>query len=129
MIALLLAILIQLQLPADPYWYSAILQGCYDGDTCTVDIDLGLGLTVKNRVLRLYGINAPEMKGEEKSQGIVTRDWLLDRARVGEQVMLHTHRDESGKYGRLLAELWYPCGDGWRNANREMIEQGLAVEY
>ena len=42
------------------YRYRALVRSVYDGDTCTVDIDLGLGCWVHGEKIRLYRINAPE---------------------------------------------------------------------
>ncbi len=41
----------------------------YDGDTITVDIDLGFNMVMCNQKLRLYGINTPEVRGEEREEG------------------------------------------------------------
>lgn len=44
------------------YEYRAIVTDIYDGDTITVDIDLGFHAWQKNMKLRLYGI-MPNMAG------------------------------------------------------------------
>ena len=44
---------------AELFHYNAIVQSVYDGDTCRVDIDLGLGIWVRNEKIRLVRINAP----------------------------------------------------------------------
>lgn len=41
------------------YEYRAFVRKVYDGDTITVDIDLGFEVLLKNQKLRLYGINTP----------------------------------------------------------------------
>ena len=38
---------------------------CYDGDTCTMRLELGLGVSKVERV-RLCNIDAPEMRGERE---------------------------------------------------------------
>ncbi len=48
------------------YHYRAVVVSVYDGDTCTVDIDLGLNTWVRGEKLRLYRINAPELRGSER---------------------------------------------------------------
>ena len=48
------------------YYYRARVKSVYDGDTCTVDIDLGLRVWLKGEKLRLYGINASELRGSER---------------------------------------------------------------
>ena len=50
------------------YEYRAFVRKVYDGDTITVDIDLGFEVMLKNQKLRLYGINTPEVRGESREQ-------------------------------------------------------------
>ena len=51
------------------FHYTARVQSVYDGDTCRVDIDLGLGIWIRNEKLRLVRINAPEMMGDDRVIG------------------------------------------------------------
>ena len=60
------------------YNYRAIVKSVHDGDTFTVDIDLGFGVWLKDQNIRLYGINAPEVKGEFRSLGFTSRDRLSE---------------------------------------------------
>jgi len=87
------------------YIYKARIVSAYDGDTVRADIDLGMEITHVNQILRLYGINAPEMRGDEREAGILARDFLRN-AILDKEVILHTHRDKKGKYGRWLATIW-----------------------
>lgn len=105
------------------YRYKAVVTDVYDGDTITVDIDLGLGAWMRGQRIRLYGINAPELRGEEREEGIVARDWLQDTV-LGREVELRTHKDKTGKFGRWLAEVFL---DG-RNINATMVVNALARE-
>jgi len=109
------------------YHYRALVTAAYDGDTITVDIDLGLKTVVKGEKLRLYRINAPEMRGPEKIAGKVSRDYLRGRI-LGKEVLIETIKDKRGKYGRYLGEIWLPEGDGYTNINDELVAQGFA-EY
>jgi endonuclease YncB( thermonuclease family) len=59
------------------YNYRAFVTGVYDGDSITVDIDLGFNNWMKNQKVRLYGINTPELRGEERPSGLIARDRLL----------------------------------------------------
>lgn len=130
MIQFLLSILLILSPPTDFYWYPATLEGCYDGDTCTLtDMDLGLKFHHHDVILRLYGINTPELRGAEREAGLRSRDYLLSLIHPGDRILIHTHRDESGKYGRLLATIFYACDTGWCNANQELLDRGLAIPY
>ncbi|MCB0287156.1 MAG: nuclease, partial [Calditrichaeota bacterium] len=60
------------------YHYQAIVTSVYDGDTCTVDIDLGFSMWIKGEKLRLFRINAPEIRGAEREKGLVSRDFLRE---------------------------------------------------
>lgn len=97
----------------------------YDADTITVDIDLGFGTWLKNQTIRLFRIDAPELRGDEREQGLVARDYLRSRLEKADTIMLHTHKDKKGKYGRWLAEVY--IGD--ENINQTLIAEGLAKDY
>lgn len=51
------------------YHYKAKVVSVYDGDTFTVDIDLGLHTWINGEKIRLNRINAPELRGNEKDKG------------------------------------------------------------
>ena len=106
------------------YEYRAIVTKVYDGDTIWADIDLGFYTWKKDEHLRLLGINAPEVRGIERPQGLVARDALAARI-MGKEVIIRTEKDSRGKYGRFLAWIWL---DG-ENINRWMVEQGYATAY
>lgn len=97
-------------------------QSVYDGDTVRLDVDLGYSTWKFNEPHRLYGINAPEVRGgsaASKARGKASRDWLRDQLE-GREIFIETL--DKGKYGRYLAILWV---DGV-NINREMVHLGLA---
>ncbi len=107
------------------YHYSAVITEVYDGDTVTADIDLGFGLWMRGQKLRLHGIDAPELRGAEREEGLKSRDFLRGLV-LGKEVTLRTIKDKRGKYGRWLAEI--ECdGVGWVNA--AMVEAGEAAAY
>lgn len=113
------------------YNYRAIVRKVYDGDTCTVDIDLGLGCWVHGESIRLYRINAPEVRGAERPAGLRSRDFLRDQIK-GKTVILQTvkakGRDKKGKYGRYLADIWLKKDSGkWINVNELMVQKKHAV--
>lgn len=111
-------------LPKDfRYFYLARITAVYDGDTVTADIDLGFNLVMHSQKLRLYGIDTPELRGAERDRGIIVRDDLRKRV-LNKDVMLRTHKDKQGKYGRWLAEL---CDiDTGENLNKWLVDSGRA---
>ena len=100
------------------YIYRAVVTKVYDGDTITADVDVGLGVWVHGQKLRLYGINTPEVRGEERPEGLIARDFVLGKTPPGTAVLIKTYRDKKGKYGRWLAEVFYRS---YHNANGPMV--------
>ncbi len=105
------------------YIYRAKITSVYDGDTVTADIDLGLHAWMHGEKLRLHRINAPELRGDERPEGLVSRDWLREKL-TDQEVMIQTTKDKKGKYGRYLAEIFL---DGV-NINDQLVAEGMA-EY
>ena len=92
------------------YEYRAIVIKIYDGDTITVDIDLGFNIWKKKQSLRLGRIQAAEIRGEEREVGLKIRDTLREWLPLGSEVYVVTDKDNTGKYGRYLAEI-YPYNE------------------
>jgi len=105
----------------------------YDGDTMTVDIDLGFGMIMKKRALRFYGINTPELRGgteETKQAGRDARDLVRELVEEADQVYIKSYYDKSGKYGRILASVILVDAEGHDvNLNELLVAKGHAVEY
>lgn len=106
------------------YEYRAFVRKVYDGDTITVDIDLGFGVVLKSQKVRLLKINAPEIRGKSRAEGLKSRDFLRENI-CNKWVIIKTTKDKKGKYGRWLAEVF--LGD--RNINDLLVEKGLAEVY
>ncbi len=108
------------------YFYKAKVVSVYDGDTCRMDIDLGMNLWLRNEPIRLYRINAPEIRGEARPQGLAARDYLRELI-LDRDVFLQTVKDKKGKYGRYLGEIWLQIDGQYRNVNDMMVAAGHAV--
>ena len=110
----------------DTYIYNAYVTSVYDGDTITCNINCGFGVELKKQKIRLYGLNTPEVRGEEKAEGIISRDKLRERI-LDKEILLKTKKDKKGKYGRYLGVIY--LGD--ENINDWLVESGLAkkAEY
>ncbi|NCQ17252.1 MAG: nuclease [Ignavibacteria bacterium CG_4_8_14_3_um_filter_37_9] len=109
------------------FQYNAFVTAVYDGDTCTVDIDLGLHTWIKNEKIRLFGINAPELRGKERPQGLLSRDFLRGLI-LNKEITLRTIKDAREKYGRYLGEIWVTTAKGtFVNVNDELVKKGFAV--
>jgi micrococcal nuclease len=102
----------------------------YDADTIMdMDVDLGFGiqLTITGRLL---GINAPELRGVERPDGLRSRDWLKHKMEAAKSISIETTPSterQTGKYGRWLIRVW---ADGV-NLNDLMVTEGFArrVKY
>ncbi|MEZ4778894.1 MAG: thermonuclease family protein [Flavobacteriaceae bacterium] len=105
------------------YQYKAKIIDVYDGDTVTAVVDLGF-LHFQEMKLRLYGINTPELKGEERDRGLQIRD-ILRELILDKEVMIHSYKDKQGKYGRYLATIFL---EGL-NINNWLVDEGHAVVY
>ena len=107
-----------------PYCYKATCTSVYDGDSITLDINLGFNMVMHNQKIRLLGINTPEIRGDERESGLISRDRLRELI-DGKDVLILSHRDKTGKYGRWLATIYI---DGF-DVNQLLIDEGLAEVY
>lgn len=109
------------------YRYRALITSVYDGDTVTANIDLGFGIWMQSQKIRLYGINAPELKGATKEQGLLARDFLAELVR-GKEVALESIKDRKGKYGRWLARIHVSRNGMMTDVGTLLVAHGLAKE-
>jgi micrococcal nuclease len=111
------------------YNYKAIVVSVYDGDSITLDIDLGFNIWMRNQKVRLYGIDTPEIRGEERNEGLIARDRLRELI-LNKEVILTSYKDKSGKYGRWLGTIFLKDKDNsWENINQLLLAEGLAENY
>ena len=107
--------------------YKCKLIKVVDGDTIDIDIDLGFGVWLRNQRVRLYGIDTPESRTrdlEEKKYGLAAKEFLVKWTGAGE-LKIKTHKDERGKFGRILGEIWAFK----TNVNDKMVYEHHAVPY
>jgi len=107
--------------------YHATVISVYDADTITADIDLGFGVILHKQKIRLYGINAPEVRGPEKLEGYRSRDVLREKIMEKVVVLRVSQNFKKGKYGRWLAEIYADE----QNLNNWLVDEGFAkvAEY
>lgn len=109
--------------------YRANVTKVYDGDTVTVDIQLGMDIVMKSQSIRLYGINTPEVKGVSREMGLLVRDFVRKEI-MNKQVFIQTINDKKGKYGRLLGVILYRNSEGHLVClNDLLLENEMAIEY
>lgn len=94
------------------YEYRAVVRSIYDADTIRLDIDLGFGAWLHNQSVRLYGIDAWEIRGEEREKGLAAKEFVEGIVPPETEVLIRTFKDTKGKYGRWLASIFtIPFGD------------------
>lgn len=104
--------------------YRAFVRKVYDGDTITVDFDLGFDILLKNQKIRLAGINTPEVRGEQRAEGLISRDALRSRI-ANKWIIIKTEKDKKGKYGRWIGTVILDD----ENINEWLINEGYAKVY
>jgi endonuclease YncB( thermonuclease family) len=109
---------------ADPYVRAGIIVAVTDGDTVRCELDCGFYLRITTEAMRLFGINAPEHGTPE---GDAATRWLRRKLPVKKPVIVRTHKDQTEKYGRLLAEIFIPGQP--ISVNQQAINAGHAVPW
>ena len=94
----------------------------HDGDTMTVLVDLGFD-TMRRVIVRLSGVDTPEVTGAQKVAGKAVRDWVVTAVGKAQVVVLESK--DLDKYGRSLAVLYL---DG-KSLNATLVGQGMALTY
>ena len=101
-----------------------------DADTIRVELDLGFHMRYVCTA-RLYGINAPEVRGPEREKGKAATECLKELIE-GAQLWCRTlpnPKKQQGKYGRWLIDLFADGENGHINCNQELIRRGHAKQY
>ena len=110
------------------YEYYCEVTKIIDGDTLDVDIDLGFATKLTKQRIRMLGIDTPESRTrdlEEKSRGLLSKEFLINLCPIGSKIRLRSHG--KGKFGRILGGIFTPEGEV--SINKQMCDEGYAVEY
>ena len=131
------------------YRYGALITAIYDADTIICDIDVFNNMWKKNEIIRLYGINAQEIRrsaskgidADDVKVGFDHRDALIKTLGLNPDgfsrkvryhkldkpvwVVIETIKDTSGKFGRLLGIIH----KGKVNVNEHMRDIIGGVEF
>ena len=99
----------------------------HDGDSFKADIKGHPYISGKYIVIRIYGIDSPEIRGQKNPQSKAlaqkAKAFAVKLIKEGKQIILKKTR--RGKYFRIVAEVWI---DGV-NLGEELIKAGLAKPY
>jgi endonuclease YncB( thermonuclease family) len=107
--------------------YKSIVVKAYDADSVNIVFPFHGVLT--RWATRLYGINAPEVRGgtvETKEAGADARDWVREQI-LGKVVWVHCYG--FGKYGRLLCDIYLTDNYDGQTLSDMLLEKGMAVPY
>ena len=119
----------------DLYVYAATVARIVDGDTIDIRLSCGLDVYLDPVRLRLCasdgrGINAPEVRGPERPAGLAATDHLrrlvADYAGPDGELYVRTFKDKSGKFGRLLADVFVSTAAGPISLCDKMVQDGFA---
>ena len=72
----------------------------------------------------MSGINTPEVRGEEREKGLISRDALRSKI-LNKWVTIKTEKDKKGKYGRWIGTVIF---EG-ENINNWLLSEGYADKY
>lgn len=114
------------------YEYRCRVNHIVDGDTVDVDIDLGFGVWLHKERIRMYGIDTPESRTrdlEEKKYGLAAKKFLTEMLADPKGLILKTSKDATGKYGRILGEIWRTSNYSDQSINQYLIDKHHAVSY
>ncbi len=115
------------------FTYKAAVEKIIDGDTLTVLIDAGFGISIEQK-LRLRGIDCPEI---DTAEGKAAKKFVEACLKGLECVVVKTYKDTSDKYDRYLSDIFFLPGEADANAvakdgrflNQELLNERLAVVY
>jgi micrococcal nuclease len=127
---------------SDLYYYKLQNIRVVDGDTIDADIDLGFKVSTRQRI-RLHRINAPETRLQkkiknledrihEKNLGLKAKSYLAKICKTND---IYLHSVGSGKYGRVLGELYFDkldsseLHDTRTCINDLMLSEGIVRPY
>ena len=116
--------------------YDIIINRVIDGDSMDIDIYLGFGIVLKNRRLRLEGIDTPESRTsdeEEKKYGLLAKMFVENWCGRGDRechgdhglfflvIKSRNNGKETDKFGRILGDI--------ENINGESLVQSILKNY
>lgn len=105
------------------YQYSFVVSNIVDGDTVVGDVDLGFNTWICGMHIRLFGINAPELK---TANGVEARRVLMTMVPLSTPIVLQSIKDRADKYGGRWLGILIVNGT---NVNQALIEIGMAKNW
>lgn len=111
----------------DNYTRVAEVQKIVDGDTIDVLVYCGFRRYSSER-LRLARINTPEVRGEERERGLVSKTFVEHALPLGSRIVFTSLNEDA--FGRWLSEVIYLDENGNEcNLSDDLLANGLAELY
>jgi endonuclease YncB( thermonuclease family) len=108
--------------------YKLVNVKAVDGDSVKATIKLGFGVALHSALMRLSGIDTPEIHTRnkiEKQSGRLVTQWLKGKIKSGKEFYFITSKKDRCKYGRPMGVLFI---DG-ENICLGLVKQGFAISY
>ena len=100
----------------------ALITNVVDGDTFEADVNLGYGITANLR-FRIFGINTPEVFGEEKAKGLVSKEFVVKQFLNKTVIIVDKGLDS---FRRNLADVYFDSNGVQANLGELLCTEGLA---
>ena len=84
------------------YQYTLKNISVVDGDTLKADLDLGFGVTLASKKIRLEHVNCPE---KDTPEGIEARNFTAGWIMGGKDIIVTVKNHREDKYGRILGSV------------------------
>jgi micrococcal nuclease len=103
------------------YYYKGIVTYVVDGDTYDILVSLGFD-TYQLIRFRLYYYDTPEVRGEEREEGLKVKQIVKDMIEGKEVILKSTKK---GSFSRYLAEIWVED----KNLGDYLLKEGHAKVF
>ncbi|MDD3793066.1 MAG: thermonuclease family protein [Candidatus Bathyarchaeota archaeon] len=103
------------------YSYIGYVTEIINGDSFLASIDIGLDIILTNRRIKLNGVEAPQLIGDDADAGIVAKD-VLKELIFNKKVLLKIYKNVTDEYGRYIADVFF--NDVF--VNEYMVTNGFA---
>jgi endonuclease YncB( thermonuclease family) len=110
-----------------PYSYNATLVKVIDGDSVTLQVDVGFNILF-TATFQLAGLDAPELVGARGRDGKLVKKELTEWLRSADRITVQPTGGTTGA-GRWYArvDVFYADGKGFC-VNDELLSRGLAAQ-
>ena len=112
----------------ETYVRNATVRKVVDGDTIEVVVDMGFRRYSVER-LRVSRINTPEVRGEQRIEGLASKDFVVKLLPEGTKIVIQSSKGDA--FGRWIAEVYYIDGATNEQVNLSdlLLSKGLAKVY